>query len=199
MRYLDDYLQQLVERLQRSGVYDRSIIAVTADHGEEFHEHDGWWHGTTLYEEQVHVPLIIKRAAASRRRAGAAPTWRVPSTSRRRWSRSAGVPVPDTRQGIDLFDGSVNEPILAEEDLEGNRLTSIRSGDWKLITANRDNPRGLAPVELYNLGDDPRRAHQPGRRRGRSRQRDAGAARRVPRPHRQRSREPRRNDHEPCC
>ena len=62
VRYLDAYLQELVERLQRSGVYDRSIIAVTADHGEEFHEHGGWWHGTSLYEEQVHVPLIVKRA-----------------------------------------------------------------------------------------------------------------------------------------
>src|SRR5262249_29099892 len=69
---------------------------------------------------------------------------------------AAGLPVPDAFQGIDLFQGAVNEPLLAEEDLEGNRLTSIHSGDWKLITANPDNPRGLPPVELFNLAEDPR-------------------------------------------
>jgi arylsulfatase len=155
VRYLDGYIQELVERLQRSGVYERSIIAITADHGEEFHEHGGWWHGTSLYEDQLHVPLIIKRAqepAPGRQRTDVARTLDIAPTL----AAAAGVPLPDTFQGIDLFDGSVDEPILAEEDLEGNRLTSIHAGDWKLITANRDNPRGLAPVELFNLGDDPR-------------------------------------------
>jgi len=154
VRYLDAYIQELVERLQRSGVYDRSIVAITADHGEEFQEHGGWWHGTALYEEQVHVPLIIKRAqepAPGRHRTDMTRTLDIAPTL----AAAAGLPLPETFQGIDLFDGSVNEPILAEEDLEGNRLTSIHSGAWKLITANRDNPRGLAPVELFNLTDDP--------------------------------------------
>jgi arylsulfatase A-like enzyme len=68
---------------------------------------------------------------------------------------AAGLPVPEAFQGIDLFQGTVSEPLLAEEDLEGNRLTSIHSGDWKLITANADNPRGLPATELFNLADDP--------------------------------------------
>ncbi len=61
VRYFDGYLAKLLGRLRDTGVYDRSIVALTADHGEEFHEHGGWWHGTSLYEEQVHVPLVIKR------------------------------------------------------------------------------------------------------------------------------------------
>ena len=44
----------------------------------------------------------------------------------------------------------------AEEDLEGNILASIRIGPWKLITANTNNPRGLQPLELYNLETDPK-------------------------------------------
>jgi arylsulfatase A-like enzyme len=154
VRFLDAYLQDLVERLQRSGVYDRSIIALTADHGEEFHEHGGWWHGTSLYEEQVHVPLIIKRAkdpSPGKHRTDVARSLDIAPTL----VAAAGLPLPENFQGIDLFQGTVTEPILAEEDLEGNRLTSIHSGDWKLITANRDNPRGLPPVELFNLSDDP--------------------------------------------
>ena len=36
-----------------------AIIVVAADHGEEFDEHGGRYHGTTLYDEQVRVPLVI--------------------------------------------------------------------------------------------------------------------------------------------
>ena len=48
---------------------------------------------------------------------------------------------------------------MAEEDHEGNVLTSIRLADpqhpLKLIRANPGNPRGLQPTELYDLGQDP--------------------------------------------
>jgi arylsulfatase len=153
-RYLDGYLAKLIQGLKRADLYDRSIVAVTADHGEEFREHGGWWHGTALYDEQVHVPLIIKRAQEpepGHRRDEVARSIDIAPTL----VAATAAPVPEAFQGIDLFQGTVAEPILAEEDLEGNQLSSIRSGDWKLITANRDNPRGLAPVELFNLLDDP--------------------------------------------
>ncbi|MDX2169345.1 MAG: sulfatase [Deltaproteobacteria bacterium] len=154
VRYHDKYLGDLLQRLQDDGLYDNTVIALTADHGEEFHEHGGWWHGTSLYEEQLHVPLIIKRPKES-----------APGTTRTDLVRSldiaptlvaaAGIPAPARFQGIDLFTGTVDEPLLAEEDLEGNRLTSLRDDDWKVITANPDNPRGLPPTALFNLADDP--------------------------------------------
>jgi len=36
------------------------MIIITSDHGEEFYEHGGWLHSTTLYNELIKVPLIIK-------------------------------------------------------------------------------------------------------------------------------------------
>jgi arylsulfatase A-like enzyme len=36
-----------------------AVVVLTADHGEEFGEHHGRYHGTTVYEEQVRVPLIV--------------------------------------------------------------------------------------------------------------------------------------------
>jgi arylsulfatase A-like enzyme len=36
-----------------------TVIVLAADHGEEFDEHGGRYHGSTLYDEQIHVPLII--------------------------------------------------------------------------------------------------------------------------------------------
>jgi arylsulfatase A-like enzyme len=154
VRYHDHYLGELFDRLKAQGLSDRSIVAVTADHGEAFHEHGGWWHGTTLYEEALHVPLIIKRASEPEPghvRSDLARSLDIAPTL----VAAAGVPPASTFQGIDLFTGTVNEPLLAEEDLEGNKLTSLRSGDWKLIAANPGNPRGLAPHELYDLATDP--------------------------------------------
>jgi arylsulfatase A-like enzyme len=154
VRYLDDHLRTLFDEWRGRGIYDRSVIAFTADHGEEFYEHQGWWHGTTLYEEAVHVPLLIKRAtdpsAASRRKEPARTIDIAPTLM-----AAAGLSAPSDFAGVDLFEESVSEPLFAEEDLEGNRLTSIRSGEWKLITANPGNPRGLATTELFNLEKDP--------------------------------------------
>jgi len=155
--YLDDHLAKLLGQLDERGLYKKSVVALVADHGEEFQEHGGWWHGTTLYEEQLRVPLIIKRGNESR-----------PGTSDQRPARtldvaptlmaSAGVRIPREFSGRNLFSEaprSSGEGVFAEEELEGNVLQSLRLGDWKIITANADNPRGLQPVELYHLGDDP--------------------------------------------
>ena len=49
------------------GIYDRTTIVITADHGEEFWEHGDFEHGHTLYDELVRVPLIIKFPAKVRR------------------------------------------------------------------------------------------------------------------------------------
>jgi arylsulfatase A-like enzyme len=158
--YLDQHLGGLFSRLKSAGLYDNTIIAVTADHGEEFQEHGGWWHGTSLYQEVVHVPLIVKRAHEERagqvesRRARSldiAPTLMV----------AAGLKIAREFVGRDLFGPTAPEPepLFAEEELEGNVLASLRVGPWKVITANADNPRGLQPLELYNLDQDAHERH----------------------------------------
>jgi arylsulfatase A-like enzyme len=153
--YLDEHLNKFIAELRAQGMYDRSVIAVTADHGEEFQEHGGWWHGVTLYDEVLHVPLLLKRApepqAGQRiddvmRSIDIAPTLMA----------SIGAEVPNSFQGHDVFHSGPAGPIVSETDLEGNQVTSIRDGAWKLIIANAENPRGLAAAELYNVSDDPR-------------------------------------------
>lgn len=155
IEYMDGFLAKLFAALKEQGLYDDTVIAFTSDHGEEFHEHGGWWHGTTLYEEQIHVPLIIKPAGGSgnsRREATLARLTDVMPTL----LAASGVAVPPAVQGRDLF-GSSQAPtaVYAEEDHEGNVLESIRTAEWKLVVANEGNPRGLAPVELYHLAADP--------------------------------------------
>jgi arylsulfatase A-like enzyme len=55
--YTDAAVGKLVAYLEKNR--PGAIIIVTADHGEEFDEHGGRYHGTSLYEEQVRVPLIV--------------------------------------------------------------------------------------------------------------------------------------------
>jgi len=155
IEYVDGFLGGVFDRLKKLGLYDDTIIVVTADHGEEFYEHEGWWHGTTLYDEQIHVPLIVKlpKNARSGQRVGdLARLLDVTPTI----LAAAGVDLPKQVQGRDLFGaGAAPDAVYAEEDHEGNVLESIRTADWKLVVANEGNPRGLEAMELYYLGDDP--------------------------------------------
>lgn len=62
LRYVDDELARVLERLERDGALDDTVVVVTSDHGEAFGEHDFWFHGRTLYEEMIRVPLYVKPA-----------------------------------------------------------------------------------------------------------------------------------------
>jgi arylsulfatase A-like enzyme len=58
---LDQELGRLFDMLAAADAYDGATIVVTADHGESFGEHHLVGHGKDLYQEAVHVPLIVKR------------------------------------------------------------------------------------------------------------------------------------------
>src|SRR5262249_49445167 len=57
---LDEQLGRLMDELDRRRILEHTWVIITADHGESFGEHPGeFWHGTSLYEAQLHVPLLI--------------------------------------------------------------------------------------------------------------------------------------------
>lgn len=156
IEYWDGHFGQLIEDLKRRGLYDDLTIVVTSDHGEEFCDHGGFWHGVTLYDEQVRVPLFVKLPRGER--AG---------TVVRHWVQSIdlmptllsrfGLEIPEGVQGGSLFAGT--DRVYAEESHEGNVLESVRerrgTDEWKILTANQGNPRGLRPVEVYRVDFDP--------------------------------------------
>ncbi|HEY2773593.1 MAG TPA: sulfatase [Candidatus Binatia bacterium] len=155
VEYLDRFIANLVDALQASKHYDDTVIALVADHGEEFYEHKGWWHGTTLYDELSHVPVIMKLPKSAKAGTRVKP-WAELLDIAPTLVGAAGVTAPDAWQGRDLFsDKPAPAALFQEEDHEGNVLHSIRKDKWKLITANEGNPRGLAPVELYDMQADP--------------------------------------------
>ncbi len=51
---------EFIRSLKDSGIYDDSTIIFLSDHGEEFMDHGAWEHGHSLYNELIHIPLIVK-------------------------------------------------------------------------------------------------------------------------------------------
>jgi arylsulfatase A-like enzyme len=138
--------------------FEDTLILVFSDHGEEFLEHGGWWHGDTMYEEAIRVPLVMRLPGDEA--AGTviedlvglvdvAPTL----------VRMGGGAIPSTYQGEDLF-AARDAPLFGEEQHVGNDIQSLvyrrdDGGIWKVITCNEENPRGLPPRSLFDLSSDP--------------------------------------------
>ncbi|HMA97119.1 MAG TPA: sulfatase [Polyangiaceae bacterium] len=66
----DRALATVLEELKRTKLWERTIIIITADHGEEFGEHGGGIHSRTCYEEVTHVPLVLRMPGEHARRVG---------------------------------------------------------------------------------------------------------------------------------
>jgi arylsulfatase A-like enzyme len=64
IRYIDDQLARVLETLTRQGELERTVVLVTADHGEELWDHGRFFHGQTLYDELLHVPLVVRAPGA---------------------------------------------------------------------------------------------------------------------------------------
>jgi arylsulfatase A-like enzyme len=160
--YWDAQFGLLLDGLQGTDRWDDMVVAVFSDHGEEFHEHGGWWHGDTLYEEAIHVPLVVRlpgdEAAGERVRdlvglVDVAPTL----------VRLGGGRVPPSFQGEDLF-RAAGGPVFAEQQHVGNDLQALvyrdaRGRTWKVIACDEDNPRDLPARSLFDLDADPAEAH----------------------------------------
>lgn len=65
--YMDEHLGRLFDWLRSRGLYDQTLVIVTADHGEAFGEHLLMEHGLGLYEPEVAVPMIVKLPGNERR------------------------------------------------------------------------------------------------------------------------------------
>ena len=61
IRFTDEKLIKLIINLLKDlDLYEKTMIVITSDHGEEFFERQAWLHGHSLYNELIQIPLIIK-------------------------------------------------------------------------------------------------------------------------------------------
>ena len=61
--FMDHHFGRVIQKLKDMGIYDNTWIIVTADHGELLGEHGKFRHGFYLYQEEIHIPLILKYPA----------------------------------------------------------------------------------------------------------------------------------------
>lgn len=59
VRHADGLIASLCEELQRLGLSESTLLVITGDHGDAFGEHGWFCHGHALFEEDVHVPMIL--------------------------------------------------------------------------------------------------------------------------------------------
>lgn len=60
LMHVDLQLAKALARLRRQGLLEQTLLIITSDHGEAFLEHGRMLHGSTVYREEIHVPLLIE-------------------------------------------------------------------------------------------------------------------------------------------
>jgi len=162
IRFVDEQLSFLFERLKELDLWDNTMIVITSDHGEEFWDHGSLSHGFRLYEEQVRVPLVVKLPYI--RNAGA------------KVERQVGLidvaPTILAELGIEAEICGPGESLFSRPNLElaqeryyvsetvahGVKRLCLRTNILKYITPNCYNYKGLSfrsAELLYDLRDDP--------------------------------------------
>ena len=150
--YADGQVERLLDGLGERGLERDTIVVMTADHGEEFLDHDGFEHGHTLYDELTHVPLILRYprgiepgvVSQTVAHVDVAPTL----------CQLADLAPPQQFVGRSLLSlsgepAAPGRPVLAHGNMWGPPLTSWRVGDRKLIVG------ADGALELYDLSGDP--------------------------------------------
>ncbi len=145
----DAQVGALVDGLAARGLTDRVVVVVYADHGEELFDHGGLDHGLTLFQEQVHVPLLVRWPGGPRGQRVDAPVSTLdlfPTVLAR-----VGVAPPAAAPGHDLLT-TLPGPVFAETDYRLlARRRMVRRGPHKLVL---DLEAGTSA--LYDLAADPR-------------------------------------------
>ena len=176
VRFTDETLvQPVVDALRRLDLYDRRMIIVTSDHGEEFFDHGGWNHSHSVYDELIRVPLVVKMPGSEFRGTRRSPVVRLTDL----------MPTILDYAGLPFRDLSLNgeslRPVLKEKEtadrvflaeLADNILNcqipqrlAMNDGRTKVILNRPFSPENMAfftarppafpAVELYDLTRDP--------------------------------------------
>jgi arylsulfatase A-like enzyme len=155
IRYTDHHLGRLLAELERQGIREETAVIVTADHGEAFGEHDRYGHHPYLYDELLHVPLVMDIPGLEPRTIDEVvslidlgPTVH----------ELLNVPIPEAVQGRSLVPLLRGEAAPAEDSDDkgvictaaGGEMLAYRTDQWKLFWQ-----REAETLELYDLKADP--------------------------------------------
>jgi choline-sulfatase len=149
--YHDVHFAAIFDGLAKRGLSDETLVVITADHGEEFWDHGSVGHGHSVYDELVHVPLMLRIPGVTEGNAvlrgdvglvDVAPTI----------LDALGLPIPETMSGRSFLPEMLGEGQSAPRATVSQFMSGVRAvtvGRVKLIQ------RGLESASLYDLAKDP--------------------------------------------
>ena len=164
--FVDAQIGKLIEKLKSLKIYDKTLIIVTSDHGQAFGEHGDYGHGSTIYQDQLKVPLVVKCPSnfsgapvidESVRSIDIVPTildvLRISSAVP--LEGNSLLPLMKTGKSSN---GSGN--IYIEQNLDNAYILDgiISNNEWKYILTKKSELRDIEKTgseELYNLTEDP--------------------------------------------
>ena len=151
LRYLDHFLENLIDQYKRLGLYDDTIFVLYGDHGEGFREHhDRYMHGDTIYEEGLHIPLIIhdpKRFQNGERSTGLSSQIDVVPTV----LEMLGFKVQNGEfPGYSLLHSLPKDRIIRANCITDHKCMASIKGDEKYVYNY-----GKLPDEFFDLSEDP--------------------------------------------
>jgi len=153
---IDEQIGAFIDGLKKAGLAERSLVVVTADHGESMTDHGRWFCHGNLYEHDTRVPMLVW--APGRVKPGTVVTQRtshldiVPTLL-----DYAGVPTTGTVAGASMR-GLLDGGTRATADFT---FTGVGKGEKEMIAVLDDGPLKVIvdhtgkPVEAYDLAKDP--------------------------------------------
>jgi arylsulfatase A-like enzyme len=156
--YLDAQIGSLLDELKKRGKLDNTLVILTSDHGESFGEHGFYFHGHSLYREQVNVPMLLRwpahipagthrtepvdleQIAATIAEAAGLPSGAVPGVSLLGKPDSAAVGIAELAQ---------RSTVPASWPASRGWLASLTTDPWHFIILQSGE------AELYNFRKDP--------------------------------------------
>ncbi len=152
VQYLDQHLAEVTAMLRSAADWDNTVVVFTADHGEEFFEHGFFSHGSSLYQESVRVPLLVKLPKGMHKGSRSDPVsslWIMPTLL-----EVAGISHGQSGLPASLLrGGNASTPVFSEFERRGVKIISGQLGAHKLLLAQTDD--GRSKVELFDVVADP--------------------------------------------
>ncbi|MHC5085000.1 MAG: sulfatase-like hydrolase/transferase [Planctomycetota bacterium] len=160
LAYTDHCIGQVINKLKSLDLYDSTLLIITGDHGEAFGEREEMGHGYYIYQESIHVPLIVKLPGQQTAKtvSGAVGLIDITPTV----CSLLGIEAPQYIQGRDLSGALFDEPLEDDDRYiysESLLATKYKASPLLAVTGNRFKYIQTARPELYDLIDDPGETH----------------------------------------
>jgi len=128
IEYTFDQIDRIVTHLKETGRYEDTLIILTSDHGELFGEYGQYGKPERMYDELLHIPLIIANGPDHLESATdeLVSLLDVPPLIH----DALDLDVPDEYEGQVPGKGEPREYVMAEHEVEGNVIVGARSEDW---------------------------------------------------------------------